>query len=78
LGESERRATLKYTLSVTVLRLEESGDFMYLQKQEIKIEAISPDEMIFVVEKWALSFDWLEGRVQRLNGTLHLPNLGRT
>lgn len=65
LGESERRATLKYSLSGTTLKLEEPGDFEYRQKQEIRVEVVSPDEMIFVVEKRAMSFDWLEGRVRR-------------
>jgi sulfur transfer complex TusBCD TusB component (DsrH family) len=65
LGESERRATLKYTLSGTTLRLEEPGDRQYRQRQEMRIEVVSADEMILVVEKRAMSFDWLEGKVQR-------------
>jgi len=65
LGESERRATLKYTLSGSKLKLEEPGNFEYRQKQAITIEVISSDEMIFVVDDEAMSFDWLEGRIKR-------------
>jgi hypothetical protein len=66
LGESERRATLKYKLVGTSLNLEEPGDSECRQKQTVKIEVISSDELIFVVENRAMSFDWLEGRVKRV------------
>jgi len=66
LGESERRATLKYSLAGRLLNLEEPGDSEYRQRQTIMIEVISPDEMIFVVEKRAMSYHWLEGRVTRM------------
>lgn len=65
LGESERRATLKYTLAGNSLKLEEPGSFEYRQKCDIQIEAISDDEMIFVNQKNSLSFDWLNGRLRR-------------
>jgi len=67
LGNSGRRATLKYNVTGNTLKLEEPGDNEYRQKQEMQIEVISDDEIIFVVQKRAMSFDWLEGRVQRVN-----------
>ncbi len=67
LGESDRRATLKYVVAGNTLKLEESGDFKYRQMQDMQIEVISDDEIIFVVQKRAMSYDWLEGRVQRVD-----------
>lgn len=66
LGESERRATLKYSLAGKALKLEEPGDGEYRQKCDVQIEIISDDEMIFVNQKNSLSFDWLDGRVKRV------------
>ncbi len=65
LGERERRATLKYTLTRYSLKLEEPGSFEYRQTCDIQIEAISDNEMIFVNQKNSLSFDWLDGRLRR-------------
>jgi hypothetical protein len=64
LGESQRRATLKYKVSGNALRLKGTGPYDD-QQQEIVIEVISEDEMIFVIQKSAMSFGWLEGRFKR-------------
>ena len=66
LGESDRRATLKYSLTGKSLRVEEPGDGEYRQIQVINIDVVSLDEMIFVVEKQAMSYCWLEGRATRM------------
>jgi hypothetical protein len=66
LGDSQRRATLKYTLTGNTLRLEEPGNSDYRQKCEIQVEVISDGEMIFVNQKNSLSFDWLDGRLKRV------------
>ncbi len=66
LGQSRRRATLKYTLAGNILRLQEPGDFEYRQKCDVQIEFVSDDELILVNQKNSLSFDWLDGRVKRV------------
>ena len=65
LGESERRATLRYSVAGNTLKIEASGDYEYRQKQEMQVEVVSGDEIIFVIQKSAMSFGWLEGRFSR-------------
>ncbi len=66
LGERQRRATLKYTLTGNDLRLQEPGEFEYRQKCDVQIEFIGQDEIILVNHKNSLSFDWLDGRAKRV------------
>lgn len=66
LGQRGRSATLKYSVRGQTVKLEEPGDVPYRQQQEMTVEVVSADEVIVVVTKQAMSFDWIEGRLKRI------------
>lgn len=66
LGQRGRSATLKYSIQGDVLKLEEPGDDPYRQQQQMTMEVVSADELIVVVTKEAMSFDWISGCLKRL------------
>jgi len=65
LGQTERRATLKYTLTGNLLTLTEARNGG--ERVDIEVEPISDEQMIFINRKNSRSFDWIDGRARRVD-----------